>query len=171
LRRGALLFARFQHVQRRGESQMKRTWILTAAVFVMAVAFGLGADAKPVPERHGAYLHALADLRYARAYLAHPDSGELKDPEKNAIDEIDQAIGELRAASIDDGKNIDDHPGLDSRLRWIGRLNKAASLLDKAHDETAKEEDDAAAQGLQGRVLGHIGKAHKHVEEAISLEQ
>jgi len=150
---------------------MNRTFKLTTAVWAMGLAFGLSASAKPVPERHAAYLHALGDLRYARAYLAHPDSGELKDPEKNAIAEIDEAIGELKAATIDDGKNVDDHPGLDSHLRWIGRLNKAASLLDKAHDEAAKEEDDAAAQGLQARVLGHIGKAHKHVEEAISLEQ
>jgi hypothetical protein len=148
-----------------------RTWQLTVTVFALALALVFSASAKPAPDRHPAYLRALADLRYARAYLAHPDSGELRDPEKNAIDEIDKAIGEIKAASIDDGKNIDDHPGLDSHLPWIGRLNKAASLLDKAHDDTAKEEDDAAAQGLQARVLGHIGKAHKHVEEAISLEQ
>lgn len=151
---------------------MNRTCTLTAtAFFAMTLALVFSVNAKPAPDRHAAYLHALADLRYARAYLAHPDSGELKDPEKNAIAEIDEAIGELKAASVDDGKNIDDHPGLDSHLRWIGRLNKAAALLDKAHDEAAKEEDDTSAQGLQARVLGHIGKAHKHVEEAISLEQ
>ena len=151
---------------------MNRTCTLTAAVlFIMTLALVFSASAKPAPDRHPAYLHALADLRYARAYLAHPDSGELKDAEKNAIAEIDAAIAEIKAAAIDDGKSIDDHPGLDSHLRWIGRLNKAASLLDKAHDDAAKEEDDASAQGLQARVLGHIGKAHKHVEEAISLEQ
>jgi hypothetical protein len=151
---------------------MNRTCTLTAAVlFVMTLALVFSASAKPAPDRHPAYLHALANLRYARAYLAHPDSGELKDAEKNAIAEIDAAIAEIKAAAIDDGKSIDDHPGLDSHLRWIGRLNKAASLLDKAHDDAAKEEDDVSAQGLQARVLGHIGKAHKHVEEAISLEQ
>jgi len=152
--------------------KMKRTCTLTAALLiVMTLALVFSAKATPAPDRHPAYLHALANLRHARAYLAHPDSGELKDPEKNAIDEIDKAIGEIKAASIDDGKNLEDHPGLDSHLRWVGRLNKAAALLDKAHDDVAKEEDAAAAQGLQARVLGHIGKAHKHVEEAISLEQ
>lgn len=151
---------------------MKRTSMFTASVlFVMTLAVVLSANAAPAPDRHPAYMHALADLRYARAYLAHPDSGELKEPEKNAIDEIDKAIAEIKAAAIDDGKNLEDHPGLDSHLRWIGRLNKAAALLDKAHDDVAKEEDDASAQGLQARVLGHIGKAHKHVEEVISLEQ
>ena len=49
--------------------------------------------------------------------------------------------------------------------------NQAARLLDKAHADVAKEEDDPAAQGLQGRALDHIAKAHRHVEEAISLEQ
>jgi tetratricopeptide (TPR) repeat protein len=152
--------------------KMNRTCTLTATVLsVMTLALVFSANAKPAPERHAAYLHALADLRHARAYLAHPDSGEMHDAEKNAIDEIDKAIAEIKAAAIDDGKNIDDHPGLDSHLRWVGRLNKAAALLDKAHDDAAKEEDDASAQGLQARVLGHIGKAHKHVEEAISLEQ
>ncbi len=150
---------------------MKRICTLTAAVlFVMTLALGFSAKATPAPDRHPAYLHALADLRHARAYLAHPDSGELKDPERNAIAEIDEAIAEIRSAA-DDGKSLEDHPGLDSHLRWIGRLNKAADLLNKAHDDVAKEEDDASAQGLQARVLGHIGKAHKHVEEAISLEQ
>ena len=151
---------------------MNRTCTLTATLmFVATLALVLSASAKPVPDRHPAYLHALADLRHARAYLAHPDSGEMKAPEKNAIDEIDKAIAEIKAAAIDDGKNLEDHPGLDSHLRWVGRLNKAAALLDKAHDDVAKEEDNAEAQGLQARVLGHIGKAHKHVQEAISLEQ
>ena len=77
----------------------------------------------------------------------------MHDAEKNAIDEIDKAIAEIKAAAIDDGKNIDDHPGdFDPHLRWVGRLNKAAALLDKAHDDAAKEEDDASAQGLQARV-------------------
>lgn len=150
---------------------MNRTCTLTATLmFVTTLALVFSASARPAPDRHPAYLHALANLRHARAYLAHPDSGEMKDPERNAIAEIDEAIAEIRSAA-DDGKSLEDHPGLDSHLRWIGRLNKAADLLNKAHDDVAKEEDDASAQGLQARVLGHIGKAHNHVQEAISLEQ
>jgi len=130
-----------------------------------------GASAKPAPDKHPAYLHALGNLRYARALMAHPDSPVLHDPEKAAMDEIDQAIAELKAAGIDDGKSLDDHPGIDSHLRWIPRLNKAADVLNKAHDDVQKEQDDAAMQGLQGRILEHIGKAHRHVEEAIATEQ
>jgi hypothetical protein len=141
---------------------------MTAAMTLVLV---FGASARPAPDKHPAYLHALGNLRYARALMAHPDSGVLRDPEKAAIDEIDQAIAELKAAAIDDGKSLDDHPGIDSHLRWIPRLNKAADVLNKAHDDVQKEEDDAATQGLQSRILEHIGKAHRHVEEAIALEQ
>lgn len=143
------------------------------ATVALALVFVLpsSTDARPTPERHADYLHALADLRYARALIANPDSGQMHDAERQATEEIDEAIGELKAASIDDGKGINDHPGIDAHMGWIPRLNKAADILNKAHGAVAKEEDDPSSQGLQGRVLEHIGKAHKHVEEAIALEQ
>ncbi|HTZ98962.1 MAG TPA: hypothetical protein VMB02_01440 [Candidatus Aquilonibacter sp.] len=144
---------------------------LAAAVLALVLAFASFANARPAPERHSDYLHALEELRYARALIQNPDSGQIHDAERQAMQEIDGAIRELKAASIDDGKDINDHPGIDSHLRWIPRLNKAAQVLNKAHDDAAKEEDDPASQGLQGRILEHIGQAHKHVEEAIALEQ
>ena len=49
----------------------------------------------------------------------------------------------------------------------MGRLHRAIELLNKAHNDIAKEEDNRFAQGLQERALGHIDKAHHHVEEAI----
>ena len=63
-------------------------------------------------------------MRAARALIAHPDSGELHDQEKNALAEIDAAIAELKSVA-DDGKGVDDHPGIDTHARWIPRLNKA----------------------------------------------
>jgi hypothetical protein len=151
---------------------MKSVCRLTLALaLAMAMAWGIHAMPAPASPRHPEYLHALADLRTARAYIANPDSGVMHEQEKNAIDEIDRAIAEIKAAAIDDGKDLNDHPGIDSHLRWIGRLNKAAVLLNKAHDDCAKEEDDAAAQGLQGRALDHIAKARRFVEQAIALEQ
>jgi len=144
---------------------------IAAIAFVAVFTLASAVAANPAPARHPAYLRALADLREARAYIEHPDSGELHEQEKNAITEIDRAIAEIKAASIDDGKNLSDHPGVDTHLRWIGRLNKGAKLLDKAHEDVAKEEDDALAQGLQGRALDHIAKARRLVEQAIALEQ
>ena len=150
---------------------MKATQKFALAGFVMALAFASIASAKPAPDKHGSYLHALGNLRYARALISHPDSGVLHDPEKQAMEEIDRTIAELKAAGIDDGKGLDDHPGIDSHLRWIPRLNKAADVLNKAHDDVQKESDDAGSEGLQSRVLQHIGKAHDKVETAIALEQ
>jgi hypothetical protein len=126
--------------------------------------------AKPVPPRdHPAYLHALTDLRHARAHLERPDGGELKEQEKKAIHEIDEAIGEIKRASIDDGKDLNDHPPVDAKVDWRGRLHRALELLNKAHNDVAQEEDNGFAQGLQQRALEHIDKAHHHVEEAIHL--
>jgi hypothetical protein len=127
-------------------------------------------SAAPEPGRdHPAYLHALTDLRAARANLQRPDGGELRDQEKKAIHEIDDAIAEIKKASIEDGKDLNDHPPVDAHLEWGGRLRRAAELLDKAHNDISREEDNGFAQGLQQRALDHIDKAHHHVKEAIEI--
>jgi len=143
------------------------------AFFALAAGAALAFAFAPraVAADHPGYLHALNDLRTARAHLQNPDSGVLHEQEKNAVEEIDKAIGEIKAAAIDDGKNINDHGGVDVHLKWVGHLNKAAELLKKAHDDVAKEEDNAAAQGLQARALDHIAKASRFVQQAIALEQ
>jgi hypothetical protein len=148
---------------------MKGILKLSAAILLLLVIPAV-LSANPAPPReHPAYLHALTDLRHARAHLERPGGGELKDQEKKAIHEIDEAINEIKKASIDDGKNIDDHPPVDAGLAWPGRLHRALELLDKAHRDVSEEEDNAFAQGLQARAIEHIDKAHHHVEEAIHL--
>lgn len=140
-------------------------------IAVVLVTFALAFASRVTAADHPGYLHALTDLRTARAHLQNPDSGTLHDEERNAIAEIDKAIAEIKAASIDDGKNLNDHPGIDVHLKWVGHLNKCAELLKKAHDDVAKEEDNPAAQGLQGRAIDHIAKASRFVQQAIALEQ
>jgi hypothetical protein len=141
--------------------------VSTIVLFVAAVV-----SAAPQPAReHPAYLHALTDLRHARAHLQRPDGGELRDQEKKAIHEIDEAINEIKKASIDDGKDLNDHPAVDAGLDWRGRLHRSLELVNKAHNDVAQEEDNAFAQGLQQRALEHIDKAHHHIEEAIQIVQ
>src|ERR1700677_4720348 len=74
----------------------------------------------PAPRRpaHPAYLHALADLRDSRAHLERAGAASQTTAwdENVAIHEIDAAIGEIRQASIDDGKPLNDHPPVDVRL-------------------------------------------------------
>ena len=148
---------------------MKVTSKLLLAASALTALIVLSATSGFAQGRHPAYLHALTDLRHARAHLERPAHGELREQERKAIHEIDDAIGEIKRAAIDDGKDLNDHPPIDSRLDWPGRLHRALELIDKAHNDIAHEEDNRFAQGLQLRALEHIDKAHHHVEEAIRV--
>jgi hypothetical protein len=145
------------------------------AKFVVPVAFfalliALGAGTASAQGKHPAYLHALTDLRAARAHLEQgPGGGELRHEEKEAIREIDEAINDIKRASIDDGKDLNDHPPVDAGLDHTGRLHRAKQLLEKAHQDIAHEEDNSFAQGLQQRSFGHIDKAIHQVDDAIRL--
>jgi hypothetical protein len=55
------------------------------------------------------YLHALSDLRAGRSMLQHRPG----DATVSANEEL--AIGAIKHAAIDDGKNIEDHPASTSR--------------------------------------------------------
>jgi hypothetical protein len=140
--------------------------IAALAATLFAPVYSSVTAAPAAGREHPAYLHALSDLRDARAHLERP-GGERKEQERKAIEEIDAAIFEIKKASIEDGKNINDHVPVDSHLDWPGRLRKAVELLDKAHSDVAREEDNRFAEGLQARALEHIDRAHHHVEEAI----
>jgi hypothetical protein len=142
--------------------------VIAISVLVLLVPVIFAAKAQP-PKEHPAYLHALADLRYARANLLRSDGGELRDEERKAVLEIEEAMSEIKHASIDDGKDLNDHPTIDAHLNWPGRLHHALELVNKAHGDVAQEEDSAFAQGLQRRALDHIDKARQYIEEAIHL--
>jgi hypothetical protein len=144
------------------------------AVIVAALAFLLPLASRNVNAqgKHPAYLHALSDLRDARAHLQHrPDGSPIHVEEHQAIDEINKAIDEIKKASIDDGKNIDEHEPIDAHLPWSGHLHQARDLLSKAHQDVAHEEDNPTTRGLQARVLEHIDRAHHHVDEALAIAE
>ncbi|HTR46416.1 MAG TPA: hypothetical protein VMM16_03395 [Verrucomicrobiae bacterium] len=136
--------------------------LIAASVVVLTLAFS--ATARP---NYDAYRDALGQLRTARAYIEHPDSGVLHDQEKNAMAEIDAAIGALEAVA-NDGKGPDDHSSVDTHKRWIARLNEAAKLLNKAHDNVQRENDGS---GAKDSAIQHIGQASKFIQQAIALEQ
>jgi hypothetical protein len=104
---------------------MRGIFTLTLALLalLLVVPGGLSA-APPAGADHPAYLHALTDLRHARAHLERPDGGELREQEKKAIHEIDEAINEIKRAAVDDGKNLNDHPPVDRQMDWSGRLHR-----------------------------------------------
>ena len=148
---------------------MKSIARFVVPVLFLALFFALGSSNIAAQGRHPAYLHALSDLRAARAHLEHHDSGELRHEEKEAIHAIDNAINEIKKASTDDGKDLNDHPPVDAGLDYTGRLHRAKDLLEKAHQDIAREEDNSYAQGLQQRASGHIDKAIHEVNECIRI--
>jgi len=125
---------------------------IPAVLFVLFLAL-INTPVSAQEDRHPAYLHALTDLRHARAHLERPDGGELRHEEKDAIHAIDDAINEIKRASIDDGKDLNDHPPVDAKLDHAGRLHRALELLNKAHNDISREEDNQFAQGLQQRAM------------------
>jgi hypothetical protein len=135
------------------------------AIFLAACAAITLADE---PGRHPAYLHALTDLRHARAHLEKmTPSDRIDAEEQHAIAEIDRAIEEIKRASINDGKNLNDHPPVDAHMGHSGRYHRALELLDKAHNDIAREEDDPTTRGLRNRALHHIDEAHRIVDHMI----
>ncbi len=136
------------------------------AAFLLALT-PLAANAD-LPGKHPAYLHALSDLRAARWMEQHrPGDAAVSAHEDVAITEIDAAIGEIKRAASDDGKNIDDHPSVDVPKNRPGRLHKAMQLLRKVHADVAREEDDPMTRGLRDRAVGHIDAAIKATRGAL----
>jgi hypothetical protein len=124
--------------------------------------------AKPAYGEHPYYLHALSDLRAARWMIQHrPGNWDQTVDEIEAVRRIDAAIGEIKKASIEDGKNLEDHPPVDERADHPGRLHAALDFLRKARQDISHDEDNVFAQGLQARAYGHIDGAINAVKRAI----
>ncbi len=121
----------------------------------------------PPPAVHPAYLHAISDLRYARALLYRPDWGPVMRDQRAAVEEIDRAIGEAKNAAIDDGKNPNDHPPIDRGLGWEGRFRKAMELLNSAEHDLAEAETNGAAAGWRNAALANVRNAKAFVAKAM----
>ncbi len=145
---------------------MKTAQRYAVLVFFLAVcaAFTFADE----PGRHPAYLHALVDLRHARANLDHmAQDGHMDNEEQHAIAEIDRAIEDIKHAAINDGKDLNDHPPIDEHMDRRGRYGRALELLDLAHRDVAHKEDDRSERGLQDRALQHIDEDHHIVERLV----
>jgi hypothetical protein len=135
--------------------------ILTAAFLPLAAC----ADR---PAEHPGYLHALTDLRDARWSLEHrPGDAVVSTQEDIAVTEIDRAIGEVKKAAHEDDKDLREHPHEDARLDHSGRLHHAVELLEKAHSDLAREEDNPEARELKHRALDHVDRAIEAAKQAV----
>jgi len=116
---------------------------------------------------HPAYLHALSDLRAARWMIEHkPGDWKATEDEVAAVKRIDAAIAEIKKASIDDGKDINDHPKAQEINEHKGRLGKAVEYLRKARKDIEADEDNDFAKGLRKRAFEHIDEAIRLTEKA-----
>jgi hypothetical protein len=116
---------------------------------------------------HPRYVHALSDIRYARALIQRPDQANILEDEVNATQELDVATSEIKVAARDDWKPINDHPTVDAHLDHRGRFTEALKVLARAHDDVCKEEDDRKARGLRNRAVNHLDQAMNYVRQAM----
>jgi len=120
---------------------------------------------------HPHYTKALTDLRLARALLMVPDETPAKKFSATAVDDIDQAMAEIKHASIDDGKSLDDHPPIDANVSHRDRLHEVQSLIESASRDLNAEEDDKKALGWRAKAIKDVADAHAFVLAAINNEK
>jgi hypothetical protein len=152
----------FSHFKRTIKMKIYRSMIGLAIAGLMPFV----ANSQMLPGPHPGYLHSLTDLRAARWFLYHqPGDSAVAGEEDVAITEIDAAINEIKRASIDDHKDLNDHPHVDIKEHG-SRLLKAIETLHKAHGDIDQEEDNPDVRELRHRALEHIDKAIHAADEA-----
>src|SRR5579862_5310722 len=96
---------------------------LIAGLMLGLVGGNISGARADTPGEHPHYLRALSDLRYARAWLTALGENNVMGREMDAVVNIDKAIADIKRASIDDGKDLKDHPPVDANLKHKGRLH------------------------------------------------
>jgi hypothetical protein len=140
-------------------------WLSGVAVAVMVAA--CAAPPRAAAQEHPHYIHALSDLRLARAMLDRQQEWNVMRDQYTAVQEIDHAIGEIKRASIDDHKDLNDHMPIDSHLDHRGRLRRVMELLDSADHDLHAEEDNYAALGWRDNAIHHVNDARGAVHRAM----
>ena len=116
--------------------------------------------------RHPHYLMALADLRLARGYLDKLTPSEHIDMDQDhAVHELEMAISQIKAAAIDDGKDMRDHPPIDANIRPGDRFQRAHDALDAAMHDVQQAEDDPETRDLRGKIVDHVSRAISYVRD------
>jgi hypothetical protein len=141
--------------------------MLKLALSIAVLALGpLTASAQGMPGKHPAYLHALTDLRTARWLLEHqPGDAKVYGDEDVAITEVDATINDIKHASIDDGKDLHDHPNVDVHEHG-SRLLRSIESLKKARADISGEEDNPETRELRHRSIEHLDHAIRAAEHA-----
>ena len=120
------------------------------------------------PGKHPAYLHAIQDLREARALLDHKFNAPAHiQAAAAALPEIDAAIRDLKNAARVDDKSLGDMPRPDPTFPDAGRFHKVDELLHSARHDLDEPESDPAALALQSRTHHHLDGAINDIRPAL----
>jgi hypothetical protein len=114
-----------------------------------------------------AYLHALSDLRSARAYLQYDDRPDHAGLRAHAIEQIDKAIKDVKIAAVDDGKSTWHTPPPQSGGSEGWPIHSAYKLLNEAKEDVSRGHDQPANQGLRERASQHISEALEYLRPAL----
>jgi len=131
---------------------------LTAAAFAL-LTFLFLAPAIQAHAQFPAYLHALSDLRSARAFLEYDTRPAWAGHRQHAIDQINKAIDDIKVAARDDGKNPWHTPPPQSGGNPGWPIHSAVKLLREARRDVDHGEDAPENAGLRIRSVEHIDKA------------
>jgi hypothetical protein len=123
------------------------------------------APSTPAQAQGPRYLHALSNLRQARAWVQADGRPQFSDMRKHAVHEIDKAIDEVKKAARDDGKFTNWTPPPSSGGNAVTPITSALQLLDDAHEDVAAGQDAPENMGLQVRALQHIDDARGALRE------
>ncbi len=143
-----------------------RMGLLAAIALTLSLSYAAWAG-----QKHLGYVHALDDLRTARALLQRTGDAQIpngsQDEVSLALANIDEAIAQINTESPDNGKKSHDVSAIDPHTKWSKRLSMSYRMLDQAKQDCGKEKDDSGNAGLQARVQGLIDQAHDRIRVAI----
>jgi hypothetical protein len=115
--------------------------------------------AAAIPGPHPAYLHAMSDLRFARALLAVPEEYSTIPAQRRAIAHIDHALGDLRHAAYADELPVYEPQPVDVSRPRIDRVREATRALDRARADIERFESNGFAAGWRDAARRDIDAA------------
>ena len=150
-----------------------RTKINLVALCISALAFfALSPAVAAQTAAHPHYIHARSDLAKARQLMQQPgEEPNVMGQLRNAVNQVNQAIGEIDRAAVLDRKDIDDHPAIDTNLKCLKKFQEIFRLLRSAQKDIDQEEDNPAARAWRNRANGAINESAKFVKRAILLDE
>jgi len=137
---------------------------ISRSFFIASTAlltFSILIPATPAKAQMPAYLHAISDLRTARAFLQRDNRQQFAGAEAKAITEMSAAIDDMSKAAADDGKNPWQAPPPDPGANPNTPIHSAIRLLEEAHQDISRGQDSPENFGLQVRALKHIDAARR----------